>query len=120
VLKLRPDYAQAWYQLGVAQEALHRPKEALESYAHAVSLKPDLADAFYASAMIYDQQLAPKKALAELDKAITANPKYGRGYQARGELKKKLGDATAKDDLQKAKDLSREHRPHPDPGNGPR
>jgi serine/threonine protein kinase/Flp pilus assembly protein TadD len=120
VLQLRPDYAQAWYQLGLAQEALHRPREALKSYARATSLKPDLADAFFASAMIYDQQQQTRKAIAELDKAIAADPKHERGYQARGELKKKLGDATARDDFQKAKDLAREHRQRPEQANGPR
>jgi serine/threonine protein kinase/Flp pilus assembly protein TadD len=111
VVELQPDYAPGWFQLGVARERQRHFKEALESYAHAASLKPDMADAFYASAMIYDQQSAPKKALAELDKAIAANPKYIRGYQARGDLKKKMGDPTSKDDLQKAKELNAEKRP---------
>ena len=106
VVQLRPDYAQGWYQLGVALEHQHKLKEALDSFNHAITLKPDMADAFLGSAMIYDQQNATKKALAELDKAIATNPKYIRGYQARGELKKKIGDPTAKDDLQKAKDLT--------------
>jgi serine/threonine protein kinase/Flp pilus assembly protein TadD len=106
VVELRPDYAQGWFQLGVAQEHQRHFKEALTSYARAASLKPDLADAFFASAMIYDQQLAPKKALAELDKAIAANPQYGRGYQARSEIKKKMGDRTAADDLKKAREIA--------------
>ena len=116
VVELRPDYAPGWFQLGVAQEHQHHFKEALDSYAQAALLKPDMADAFFASAMIYDQQLSPKKALEELDKAIAANPKYVRGYQARGELKKKMGDPTSKDDMQKAKELTAERRTPPDKG----
>ncbi len=73
-----------------------------------------MVDAYYASAMIYDEQLAPKKALEQLDKAIAANPKYIRGYQARGDLKKRLGDPTAQDDTQKAKDLAAERKGPPD------
>ena len=111
VTELRPDFAQAWYEVGIAEERQHHLKEALENYAQAASLKPDLADAYYATGMIYDQQQAPKKALAAFDQAIAANPQYIRGYQARGELKKKLGDPTAKDDLQKAKDLSAARKP---------
>jgi tetratricopeptide (TPR) repeat protein len=67
-----------------------------------------MADAFYAQGVIYDQQDAPKKAMAAFDQAIAANPKYVRGYMARGELKKKLNDPSGKDDLQKAKEISKE------------
>ena len=106
VTELRPDYAQGWYQLGVAMDHQHHFKEALESYARAASLKPDMIEAYLASALIYDQRLAPKKALAELDRAIAANPKSARAYQARADLKKRMGDASAQDDLQKAKELN--------------
>ena len=111
VAELQPDFAQAWYQIGVAEEHQHHPKEALENFAHAAALKPDMADAFFAAGVIYDQQDAPKKALAEFDKAIAANPQYIRGYIARGELKKRLGDPSAKDDLQTAKDLAAARKP---------
>jgi serine/threonine protein kinase/Flp pilus assembly protein TadD len=110
VAQLRPDFAQAWYQLGMAEEQQHHLKEALQNYRHAAELKPDMADAFYAAGLVYDQQNAPQKALAEFDKAIAANPKYIRGYQARGELKKKLGDGSAKEDLRQAKELSAERK----------
>jgi serine/threonine protein kinase/Flp pilus assembly protein TadD len=113
VVELQPDFAQGWYQLGVAMEHQHHLKEAIDNYTRAATLKPDMADAYYACAMIYDQQLAPKKALAQLDKAIAANPKYIRGYQARAELKKSMGDPTAQDDLQTAKDLIAERRSAP-------
>ena len=105
VTQLRPDFAQAWYQLGLAAEQQHHLKEALENYRHAAELKSDMADAYYAAGMVYDQQDAPAKAMAEFDKAIAANPRYIRGYMARGELKKKMGDPNAQDDLQKAREL---------------
>ncbi len=104
--ELRPDFAQAWYLLGTAEEQQHHNKEALQHYQQAASLKPDLADAFYAEGMIYIEQNAPQKALAAFDQAIGANPKYIRAYMARGELKKRTGDPSAQDDLQKAKELT--------------
>ena len=110
VTELRPDFAQAWYQLGMAEEQQHHLKEALQNYQHASELKSDMADAFYAAGLVYDQQNAPQKALAEFDKAIAANPKYIRGYQARGELKKKLGDPGAKEDLRQARELTAERK----------
>jgi serine/threonine protein kinase len=113
VVQLRPDYAQGWYQLGVVTEHQHHLKEALENYARATTLKPDLAEPFFASAMIYDRELSPKKALEQLDKSIAANPNFRRGYQVRGEIKKKLGDPTAQDDLQKAKELASERKATP-------
>jgi protein O-GlcNAc transferase len=96
--------------LGTAAEQQHHMKEALENYQHAAELKPDMADAFYAAGMVYNQQNAPRKALAEFDQAIAANPKYIRGYLARADAKKKLGDPSAHEDLQKAKELSAERK----------
>jgi serine/threonine-protein kinase len=120
VVRLKPDYAQGWFQLGVAMERQRHFKEALDSYAKAVSLKPDMSDAFFNSAMIYDQQLSPKKALDELNKAIAATPNYGRGYQARAEIKKKMGDPSSKEDQQMAKQIAAQKKPPVPPQPPPR
>lgn len=103
---LRPNDARAWLQLGAAKEQGRHFKEALDDYAHAVALKPDLADAYCATGLLYDQMEAPKQALEALDRAIGANPKFVRAYEARAEVKKRLNDATYKDDLKKAKEIS--------------
>ncbi len=54
-LKLKPDYADAHYNLGVALNSLGRPDEAIESFKRAVALDPDdsesqfdLGEALYA------------------------------------------------------------------------
>ena len=43
---VRPDYAQAFYNRGVALQGLRRFDEALASYDKALALKPDYAEAF--------------------------------------------------------------------------
>ena len=44
-LALRPDFADAHYNLGVVLHGQGRPEEALSSYSKAVELKPDMVDA---------------------------------------------------------------------------
>ena len=42
---LKPDYAEAYNNRGIALRDLQRPVEALASYDKAIALKPDFADA---------------------------------------------------------------------------
>lgn len=46
-IEIKPDYANAWYNKGVAQDALGRHDEALEAYNKAIEIQPDNHDAWY-------------------------------------------------------------------------
>jgi cytochrome c-type biogenesis protein CcmH/NrfG len=45
-LRLKPDDAEAWYNLGVSYGKLGRCQEAVEAYREALRLKPDFAEAW--------------------------------------------------------------------------
>jgi tetratricopeptide (TPR) repeat protein len=45
--EIKPDYAQAWNNLGVSLDRLGRLEEAIEVYRKATEIKPDYADAWY-------------------------------------------------------------------------
>jgi tetratricopeptide (TPR) repeat protein len=45
VIRLQPDYAEAWRSKAVSQYNLGRYQEAIEAYDKAISLKPDFSDA---------------------------------------------------------------------------
>jgi cytochrome c-type biogenesis protein CcmH/NrfG len=45
-VRLKPDFAEAWYNLGVSYIKLGRHREAVEACREAVRLKPDFAEAW--------------------------------------------------------------------------
>ena len=113
VTELRPDNPQAWMELGNAMEKQRHMKDAIKAYQKVTDINPTLAEAYYSTAMILDQQLQPEKAMEWLNKALARNPKFQRAYAARAELKRKLGDPTADDDMKKAKELAAERHSPP-------
>ena len=46
-IRLKPDYAQAYYNRGNAKGRLERHEEAIADYDEAIRLKPDHAQAYY-------------------------------------------------------------------------
>ena len=46
-LSIKPDYADAYYNLGIALQDQSKLEEAIEAYKKALSIKPDYADAYY-------------------------------------------------------------------------
>lgn len=46
-IEAEPQNAEAWYELGSAQEGLKQPQEAEKSYRHAAALNPDHSEALY-------------------------------------------------------------------------
>ena len=53
-IALKPDYADAYYNRGVALAELDRPREALESYERAIALKPEYAEAHNNRGIVLD------------------------------------------------------------------
>ncbi len=72
-IKLKPDDANAYGNLGVAYSKLGKYKEAIESYKHAIKLKPEFAGAHYNLGAAYlmlndrDSALEEYKILRDLD-----------------------------------------------------
>ena len=46
-LAIKPDYAKAYYNMGIALQEQNKLEEAIEAYNKALSIKPDYADAYY-------------------------------------------------------------------------
>ena len=45
VLKIKPDYAEAYYNMGVALKSKGNPEAAIDSYKQALKIKPNYAEA---------------------------------------------------------------------------
>ena len=55
-LRIKPDYAEVHYALGMALEQAGRAPEAIGHYAQALRLKPDFAEARTALARLHARQ----------------------------------------------------------------
>jgi tetratricopeptide (TPR) repeat protein len=105
-IKLKPDYADAYNNRGVARRDLGDNKGAIADYDQAIKLKPDYAFA-YSNRGIARRALGDNKgAIADYDQAIKLKPDYAFAYNNRGNARRALGDNKgAIADYQKAADL---------------
>jgi len=74
VTGLAPQFAAAFYQLGVASQALDQPEKALEAYGKTNELDPANADASYNSGLILFKMMRIDEALAAFEKALSLRP----------------------------------------------
>jgi protein O-GlcNAc transferase len=81
---LKPDYAEAFVNRGVALAELQRFDEALASYATAIALKPRDAAAFNNRGNALKQSRRLDEALVSYDTAIALKPDYADAYYGRG------------------------------------
>jgi tetratricopeptide (TPR) repeat protein len=73
-LGLKPDYAEAYYQLASARFALRQYKEARDACLQAVRLKPDWAEAHRALGVIYVALREKEAALEQYTKLKSLDP----------------------------------------------
>ncbi len=71
---LRPKYAEAWYNRGVALGALGRYAEAVASYDCVIAINPDDADAWYSRGHALRCLGRQEEADASHDKAVALDP----------------------------------------------
>ena len=90
-IELKPDYASAWYNRGVALGKLGRHEEALKAFDKAIELKPDYAEAWYNRGVALGKLGRHEEALKAFDKAIELKPDYASAWDNRGAALGKLG-----------------------------
>ena len=90
-IELKPDYAVAMVNKGVALDELGRYEEALKAYDKAIELKPDYADAWNNKGFALAKLGRYEEALKVIDKAIELKPDYAEAWDSRGFALAKLG-----------------------------
>jgi tetratricopeptide (TPR) repeat protein len=80
----KPDYAEAYANLGNTFRELNMHEEALDAYNTAVMLNPKLEGVFLNRGNIMLDQKKYQVALAEYDKAIAIKPDFASAYSNRG------------------------------------
>ncbi|MDR4473257.1 MAG: tetratricopeptide repeat protein [Nitrospira sp.] len=69
VVRVKPELAEAHYQLGTAWQAKQEPDKAIVAYQEAIRLRPDYADAYAALGASYQMKGDSDQALVNLQRA---------------------------------------------------
>ena len=106
--RLKPDYAEAYSNRGVAKDALKRYDDAIADYDEAIILKPDYAEAYSNRGNAKVRLGRHDDAIADYDEAIILKPDAAKAYGNRGIAKRASGDTEgARKDLKTARELAR-------------
>ena len=92
--RLKPDFAEAYNNRGVAKAALGQRAEAITDFDEAIRLKPDFAEAYYNRGITKAELDHHEDAITDYDEAIHLKPDYAKAYNNRGVGKAALGQRT--------------------------
>ena len=89
-LAIKPDYAEALNNRGIALKELKRLDEALASFDKALAIKPDYAEALNNRGIALKELKRFDEALASYDKALAIKPDYAEALNNRGNALQEL------------------------------
>jgi len=89
-LEIKPDYALAHSNRGLALKELQRLEEALASYDKAIQISPNYAEAYSNRGNVLKELQRLEESLASYDKAIEINPNLAEAHFNRGNALKDL------------------------------
>jgi len=84
VIKLKPDYAEAYNNMGVAYKENSDFSAAIESYRKAISLKPGLVEAYNNLGLAYNKLGEYQKSIDAYNKALGLKPDYAEAHNNLG------------------------------------
>src|ERR1700734_3976245 len=83
-LRVRPHYAEVYYDRGLTLHELKRYEEALPSYDHALTVRPDYAEAHYNRGNTLKELKLYDEALESYDRALALRPDLAEALSNRG------------------------------------
>ena len=92
-LARRPEFTDAYLNLGAMWCEAGRFDEAVELYEHALALCPPSALVFYNRAVALEDQQRPREAIASYERALELDPALADAHYNIGRLQEVLGDA---------------------------
>lgn len=90
-VRLNPEFAEAYNNLGVSLTRLKKYEEAIECFHQAIRLKPGLPNPNYNLGNLYNYLGRYEEALKPLRQAISLNPNYREAYRELGDVYLLLG-----------------------------
>ena len=94
-LRLKPDFAEAYNNRGVARDILGQHAAAIADYDAALRLKPDYADTYNNRGVARRALGQHAAAIADYDAALRLNPNHADAYNNRGVARDALGQHAA-------------------------
>ncbi len=89
-LRIKPDFAEAHYNLGNALFELGQTAEAVAQYQEALRIRPDFAEAHYGLGLALAREGKVRDAIAQMEQALQINPNLADAHC-------KLGEALARE-----------------------
>ena len=83
-LAIKPDYAEAYNNMGIVLQEQERLEEAIEAFKKALSIKPDYAEAYYNMGNALQEKGKLEEAIKAYSKALSINPDYANAYNNMG------------------------------------
>ena len=77
---IKPDYADAYYNKGIALKDQGKLEEAVKAYSKALSIKPDYAAAYNNMGIVLKDQGKLEEALEAYNKAVAIKPDFANAY----------------------------------------
>ncbi len=106
VIKLNPDYTDAYFMRGMVKADLGKYEESIEDFSKVIELYPDYENAHLNRGLIKHRLKNYAEAIEDFNREIELRPDYAHAYRVRGEAKSKLGRyEEAKADKAKAMQL---------------
>jgi tetratricopeptide (TPR) repeat protein len=90
-IEIEPNFAEAYFNRGLAHRRLGQNEEAITDYTKAIQLSPDNASVLNNRAWTYLQIGNLEKALPDVERAIQIDPEFSAAYDTRGEIMERLG-----------------------------
>jgi predicted O-linked N-acetylglucosamine transferase (SPINDLY family) len=89
-LQIKPSFAEAYSNRGLALKGLQRLEEALLNYDKAIEIKPDYAEAYSNRGNVLKELQRLEEALVSFDKAIEGKPNLAEAHFNRGNVLREL------------------------------
>ena len=90
-ISIKPDYAEAYLNMGIVLKEQRKLNEAMEAYTKAISIKPDFAEAYNSMGNTLKEQGKLKEAIKAYNKALSIKPDYAEAYYNMGVTLQDLG-----------------------------
>jgi protein O-GlcNAc transferase len=84
VLSVKPDCAEAYYNMGIEFLEQSKLEEAIEAYKKALSIKPNYAEAYNNMGIVLQEQSKLEEAIEAYNKALSIKPEYEDAYNNMG------------------------------------
>ena len=91
-LSIKPNNADAYYNMGIARQQQGNLEEAIKAYNKALSIKPDYADAYNNIGNALQQQGKLEEAIEAYNNVLTLKPDFAEAYYNMGIAHQKQGN----------------------------